>query len=208
VAAKVMRPGNNRIPWVTALVAVLALVAWIAPALSEAWVLDRDAVLRGEVWRLWTGHLVHFSTGHLGWNLLVVVCVGIWIERAGFRGGRWLWLIAPPWIGLVILAGEPHLRRYGGLSGLATAGIVFAGLSELRGRGSLRILGGAMVALVGLKIGWEFLSGNSVFAHFEGGNVRVDPLSHLAGAGTAFIAAWVFQNRRNRGEVAARCDAR
>jgi rhomboid family GlyGly-CTERM serine protease len=187
-----MRPTLRRIPWVTALVAVLALVTWIVPTLPEASVYNREAILHGEIWRLWTGNLVHFSGSHLGWNLLVVAFTGTWIEWTGFRGGRWLWLIAPPCIGLVMLAGEPHLMRYGGLSGLAMANVVFACLSEWRSGGPQKIVWGAVLALVGVKICWEFASGDSVFAHFANGNVKVVPLSHLAGAGVAAVIVWLW----------------
>jgi len=172
---------------VTALVLGLALLVWIAPpAVSEALIYDRAAILHGAVWRLWSGHLVHFSASHLGWNLLVVGLAGAWIECAGFRGGRALWMIVPPCIGLALLAGDPTLSRYGGLSGLATAIVVFACLSECRFRPG-RIIWGVALALVGLKIGWEFFAGNPVFAHFEHGTVRAVPLSHLAGLVSAFV---------------------
>jgi rhomboid family GlyGly-CTERM serine protease len=188
-----MRPTLRRIPWVTALVAVSALLAWIIPALSESWVYNRSAILHGEIWRLWTGNLVHFSGSHLGWDLFVVVFTGTWIEWSRFRGGRWLWFVAPPCISLAMLAGEPHLMRYGGLSGVAVANVVFACLSEWRSGGPQKIVWGTVLALVGVKICWEFCSGDSVFAHFADGNVKVVPLSHLAGAGIAAVMAWFWK---------------
>jgi rhomboid family GlyGly-CTERM serine protease len=194
-----MRSTLRRIPWVTALVTVLALAAWAAPTPPEAWIYDREAILRGEIWRLWTGNLVHFSASHLGWNLLVVTLTGVWIEWTGFRGGRWLWLIAPPCISLVMLAGEPHLMRYGGLSGMAVANVAFACLSEWRGDRSQRIVWGTALTLIGVKICWEFLSGESIFAHFAGGSVRVVPLSHLAGVGIATLIVWLWGAATSRG---------
>jgi rhomboid family GlyGly-CTERM serine protease len=194
LAAEIMRPSFRRIPWVTAVVTVLAVAAWMTPALSETWVYDRNAILRGQIWRLWTGNLVHFSISHLAWNLLVVVLTGVWIEWAGFRGGRRLWLIAPPCVGLALLVGEPSLIRYGGLSGLAVAAVTFACLSEWREEGSQKLIWSAMLSLVGVKIGWEFYSGESIFAHFAGVNVRVEPLSHLAGVVAAGFCYWRFHS--------------
>jgi rhomboid family GlyGly-CTERM serine protease len=171
---------------VTALVVALTLAVWIEPAvLQEAWIYNRASILHGEIWRLWSGHLVHFSASHLGWNLLVIGLTGIWIERAGFCGGRWLFLVSPPCISLALLIWDPALERYGGLSGMATASTVFACLSEWRRNPKQTALWCTALALIGIKIGWEFLSGHSAFAHFDERQVQAVPLSHLAGVGAA-----------------------
>jgi hypothetical protein len=52
-----------------------------------------------------------------------------------------------------------------------------------RGTGP-KLLWGAALAAVAAKIGWEFASGDSLFAHFDP-SVRPVPLSHLAGAAAA-----------------------
>jgi rhomboid family GlyGly-CTERM serine protease len=182
---------SRRIPWVTALVAILALAAWARPAWAAAWVYDREAILGGEIWRLWTGHLVHFSRSHLGWNLLAVALVGAWIEWSQFRGGRLLWLFAPPAISLVLLACERNLAFYGGLSGMATAAVTFACLSERRIEGR-RSLWTVPLLLLAAKIGWEFVAGHSLFANFSGMDLRVVPLSHLAGMAVAAAISQLF----------------
>ena len=44
--------------------AAVALLATAASRFPDLLRLDRDAVASGEVWRLWTGHLVHASRDH------------------------------------------------------------------------------------------------------------------------------------------------
>jgi len=183
---------SRRLPWVTAATVLLALASWAGPAgWPPALVYDRTAILHGELWRLWTGHLVHFSSSHLGWDLLAVALTGIWIEGAGFRGGRWLYLAAPPAISCLLLIGDPALQSYGGLSGLATAGAVFACLSEWQRASAPRALWGAALAAIAMKCGWDLLSNHPLFAQFGPGLVRPVPLSHLAGGAAAVVVAWL-----------------
>ena len=61
-----------------------AVIAAIDP-LAQATLLTRAGIGSGELWRLWTGHWVHFSSSHLGWNLGVMVLAGAELEsrRAG-----------------------------------------------------------------------------------------------------------------------------
>jgi len=176
------------------LVVVLTLVVAANPAWADMLAYDRAAILRGAVWHLWSGHLVHFSAGHLGWDLLAVTLAGAWIERAQFRGGRWLWVLAPPMISLILLIGEPELERYGGLSAMATAAVVFACLGELRRPEACRSFWWVILALVVLKVGWEFATGETIFTHFDGSSVRTVPLSHAAGAVVALAVSMVFNH--------------
>ncbi len=100
------------------LAVVPAILLQLAPATHSALLYDRAAILRGEWWRLWTGHWVHFTASHLIWNLLVLAGAGWWLERV--RPGsllRYL-AVAAPVLGLSFLAGAPDMSTYGGLSGL------------------------------------------------------------------------------------------
>jgi rhomboid family GlyGly-CTERM serine protease len=178
-----MQGEHQRIPWVTASVVALAIAAWGAPdGVQRALLYERSAVLRGELWRLWSGHLVHFSASHLGWNLLVVGLSGAWIECSGFRARGWFAAAAPPAIGLALLVGEPSLGSYGGLSGVATAAVAFACASEWRRGTGPRSLWCMALALIGLKSAWEYWGGGPLFAHYALAAVRTVPLSHLSGA--------------------------
>ena len=184
---------RRAIPWVTALLVFLTLLAWLHPAWSEMLIYNRTAILRGEVWRLWTGHLCHFSGSHLFWDLLATGLASAWIEMAAFPGGRCLWLMAPPLISVALLLGEPTLQFYGGLSGLATAGVTFACLGELGRPGANRHFWRIILAVVVLKMGWELLSGETLFAHFGGTGVRAVPLSHVAGAVAALGVGAIYR---------------
>jgi rhomboid family GlyGly-CTERM serine protease len=177
-----MQDQDRRIPWVTAAVVALAIAVWgSTDAVKQALLYDRGAVFHGQLWRLWTGHLVHFSASHLGWNLLVVALAGAWIECSGFRARGWFAAAAPLAISLALLVGEPTLGSYGGLSGVATAAVAFACASEWR-RGAGRALWCTALGLIGIKTAWEYWGAGSLFAHYTSAAVRTVPLSHLSGA--------------------------
>jgi len=109
------------VPYRTLGLAAAALAVatpWAAPAVARVLVLDRAAVLSGEIWRVFTGHLVHAGSEHLLWDVLSLIGIGFVFEeylRERFWPVLGISAIAVG-AGLVIL--EPHLPDYRGLSGV------------------------------------------------------------------------------------------
>ena len=164
-----------------------AVLVAFAPARHGPLLLDRTALEAGEVWRLWSGHWVHFSASHLLWNLAVLLAAGAWLERV--RPGLLLrhTLVAAPLISLAILAAEPGLQTYGGLSGLATGVVVLLGLHQLRTPGTPRALWIGVLALVALKSASDFASPTAWFAHYAAPGIRTSSTAHAAGALVALV---------------------
>ena len=180
------------------LFAVPAMLVALASA-SPGWlVLDRDALADGELWRLWTGHWVHFSASHLLWNLAVLVTAGTWLERV--RPGALIRhaLVAPPLIGLAILAGEPGLQTYGGLSALATGTVVLLALQQWRTPGANRWFWAGVLALVALKCVGDLLHLGPGFARYDEATVRTSTTAHAAGAIAAALQFAAGQWRKWR----------
>lgn len=152
---------------------------------------EREAILSGgEVWRLFSGHLVHLGWSHLLLNL--AGCLLVWVLfRNDYR--LWQWLVILALSVIVIDAGflwlNPELAWYVGLSGLLhglfAAGLV-AWLREQRWESWLVL--SAFLA----KIGWEQYAGAlPLSAETAGGPVVVD--AHLYGAAGGFVAAAIIQ---------------
>jgi rhomboid family GlyGly-CTERM serine protease len=192
-----MEVEKRRLPRVTGCVILLATALWAAPARIQALaVYDRGEILRGQAWRLLTGHFVHFSASHLAWNLLAAAVVGAWIECSGFPRAGWLLAAAPLGIGAALLVMDPGLERYGGLSGAATAAAAFACASEWRlESGPRRFLWIAALTLVGAKVAWEFVQGGSVFTRFGETGVRNTPLAHAAGLAIGCLVGFAGRKR-------------
>jgi rhomboid family GlyGly-CTERM serine protease len=159
---------------------------------DHALLYSREAVRQGEVWRLWTGNWIHFSTSHLIWNLVALTLAGTWLEA---RQPGWLWrytLIAAPLISLSLLAFEPAMLGYGGLSGLATGVVTLLGLALLAAPAANRPLGLGLLALVAAKLVIDPLHGAPLVATFGSTEVHPAGLAHAAGAGVA-AAGWLIR---------------
>ena len=68
---------SRQLPWITGLFGVVVFLLALLPESLLAFVqYDREKILDGELWRMFTGHLVHWNGSHLIWDLLVFVACG------------------------------------------------------------------------------------------------------------------------------------
>lgn len=172
--------------WLPALVGVSALLIMASgEAASIPLRYQREAILSGEWWRLWSGHWVHLGWIHLWLNLAGLVLSWLLVGRA-FSELAWLIFMAliPLFISLCLLFWLPELEWYVGLSGLLH-GVLLAGALRLywRGQGDALIL----VLLVVVKLVWDFWQGAEGTEAAIGGAVIVH--AHLFGAigGVLFV---------------------
>lgn len=111
----------NALRLMPALAAVCCVFAWMPDWAATGLAYDRSALQAGQVWRAWTGHLVHFGWQHAvadGIVLLVTTAI-----VAYFRGARvtvLAWLAGAPLVSLGLLATAPDLQVCRGASGMAT----------------------------------------------------------------------------------------
>jgi len=178
-----------------------ALLVWLVPTTHAALLYERAAILNGKWWRLWTGHWVHFSTSHLMWNLAVLLGAGVWLERLQPGWLLRLALVVAPVLSLALLAGEPAMQTYGGLSGLATSAVVLLALVQLQWRGTDRVWWWAILLLVATKTGADAVRGDSLFVGFGTHAIRSSVLAHAAGA-VAAVALFLARATRSQPEPA------
>ena len=131
-----------------------------------------------EPWRLFTGHLVHWSFDHLAWDLAVFVGLGVACELQSRRRTAAAVALAALAIALGTPLLAPGLTTYRGLSGLDAALFsLLAGRCLRRASPSARAAGAlALLALAG-KIGWELATGVPLFLTGTPG-VAVVPAAH------------------------------
>ncbi len=167
-------------------VILLALATGVASAHGPALELDRSALLAGEWWRLWTGHLVHGSPDHLRFDLVATVLLGLVFGRL------WRLALCAPFMSLALLLLMPGLECYYGLSGLLHGWLVFEALSMAREQGGwLAFLARGFAVGTLLKAALETALGISLFsANMEMGGAVIHA-SHLIGAvlGLALFSA-------------------
>lgn len=181
VAPKEKLTDQPPFPWGTLVVAFGAGLALVFPAVSERLIYDRSLIFQGQVWRGWSGHVVHYGLSHFFWNLAVFLPAGCWLERLWPRGTRWFYAVGPLMISVALLLLDPALDRYAGLSGLATGMLVLlAGLQLRRGKGEPAWFWLGVLALVGAKITLELITGAPLIVSGFAG-IRTVPLAHLSG---------------------------
>ena len=167
-----------------------ALLVFALPRLQPLLLYDREAILAGELWRLFSGHWVHFSAAHLGCNLAVIAVAGLILETGTAARTARLLLVTPWFISAGLLVCEPQLRCYGGLSGLATAVVVALALAAFARRRQDPRAGwtaALLLLLFGLKTIFEWHTHRALFALDANAGYAVVPLSHLLGGIAALI---------------------
>jgi rhomboid family GlyGly-CTERM serine protease len=176
-----MKPFPLRFPWITAALAGLFATGWLLP--SDVLEYDRTRVAAGEVWRLLTGQLVHWTPRMAALDIGMVLGLGIWLE---LRGDRWRLAtslaVSGALTALAVHALSPDLLIYRGGSGVASALFVLAAVRIADTPDPVpRNLAIAAVALFLSKAAFESLAGQTLFAGPLPPGVHVVPLVHLLG---------------------------
>ena len=127
---------------------------------------DRHAILAGQCWRLWTGHLVHYSAQHALIDVATALVAGL-IAAQSFGARRIVLTVAlgAPLISLGLLLAAPDCLYYRGASGLAVLLAVVAGASlwhdaragsAPRVRAALMLLAAALAVKIAAETrGWS-----------------------------------------------------
>ncbi|MRW90525.1 rhombosortase [Duganella sp. FT80W] len=159
-------------------------------AVAELLEFNRHAILTGELWRLWSCHLVHYSMQHaLIDYATALAAAAIAGQLLGWRRLMVALLLAAPLIAIGLLLLAPECLYYRGASGIAVMLTVLAIAALWRrsgtyGRAPLALLALALLAKIGaeaggLTAGWSDLPAD----------VRVAWPAHLLGAMAGCIAA-------------------
>lgn len=175
------------VPICTLSVLAMSALAYASPGVAAALIFDRVAILDGQVWRIVTGHTVHFSTTHLILDVLAFALAGGVIEYKGYARAGVLYLVMAAIIGVSLLLFEPGMYYYGGLSGLACGALVYLAWSGLRGSSALRLVSVTLLVVVFSKIAVELYSGQSLLQLDRHEPFTLMPLSHLLGALSASL---------------------
>ena len=142
---------------------------------------QRDAVLEGEAWRLFTGNLVHLGPRHMALNLAGLALIMMLAARLlqGLRGTL-VALGSMVAVGLGLLWFAPNVAWYVGSSGLLHGLLTWIVLQAMLTPGQ-RVWGGSLLVLLVIKLGWEQGVGPlPLTATLAGGPVVV--AAHLFGA--------------------------
>jgi rhomboid family GlyGly-CTERM serine protease len=180
---------TERPPWFYTAVFLCALVVQLAPAWRDALIYDRAAVGAGQLWRVWTGQIVHFGWPHFIADGGLLVIIG-WTLGREFPRDSWLGLVLmPPVICAVLYWFDPTMTRYAGLSAV-NLGLLLL-LAARSWKGGLRDwFWPAIVVIYVVELGYEIWKGGQGggFIEFDDPGVKVATSAHLAAVGYALVA--------------------
>lgn len=139
---------------------------------------DRQQILAGQVWRLWTGHLVHSHSTHLALNCMTAVALYlVFMTRIQVAELLYCMFLFAFLISIVLLYQYPDLVWYNGLSGLLHALVAYFCLrladthSKLYWLGFLTVWIKVVFEMLGAQKGYQSeLAGMTIItqAHFIG----------------------------------------
>jgi len=141
---------------------------------------ERVALLHdGQVWRLFTGHLVHLGWSHTGLNVTGLALIWILVGHR-FDNRQWSAIIIALMLGisLGLLIFNSTLTWYVGLSGVLHGMLVAGAVADIRSGDKTAYV---LLILIAVKLAWEQMAGALpgseaaaggpviVDAHFYGG---------------------------------------
>jgi len=147
----------------------------------------RAAVLRGQVWRLLTGNLVHLGWVHLARDVAGLFLIwGLVAQSLDRRSWIWVPCVGGLAVGLGLLVFNPTIEWYVGISGVLFGLFCAGALTQLQAR---PLYAGALLLGMAAVIGWTLYAGALPGETKDLGG-RVVPQAHLYGAfgGAAFIS--------------------
>jgi rhomboid family GlyGly-CTERM serine protease len=153
-------------------------------ALRAPLVLERQAVLAGEWWRILSGHLWHGEAAFAAWDLGVLALLGAWVERRSRAELLAALGLGALFSGVAVLVLRPDLASYQGSSALASALLVTECL-RLLGRGSdafVRVAAALGLLFLAAKIAFESVGLWPSVALGSASHLESVAVAHLAGA--------------------------
>ena len=192
-------PAQYNFPILTLLFGLSALGITFSAQMTSLLQFDRTAIMQGEIWRIFTGHLTHWSLSHLFWDILVFLLLAGVIERFSRRRLLACFTLASLIISLLVFTFLPEMKLYRGLSGTDSALFMMLLVIFYRQRASghslLRKMPYYLLGILFIgKTVFELSTSHAFFVQSSDLFVPV-PLAHLGGAFVGWITGAVICRR-------------
>ena len=177
----------RRLPGVSLLIALATVAIGFLEPLARNLQYDPAAIASGELWRVVTCHLTHWSLDHLFWDVLVFVVAGAICEQENRSRFLACLGISAVTIPLVVWTVQPDLDFYRGLSGIDSALFILMSVTALGDAIRRRDLGWAIavgllsIGFIGKTI-YEFATGHTLFVDSQTVGMTPVVLAHVVGA--------------------------
>ncbi len=177
----------RQVPFVTAVLALVAVAASLFGEWSQLLTFDRVAIATGELWRFVTGHLVHWNHDHLLWDVVVFGVLGVLVERFDRRALVATLVLSAVAISAAVWTCDPLTVQYRGLSGVDSAlfgfavPMLFCESRRNRQAGVSWVIAALAAGFVA-KIAFEIATGQTLFVDSAAAGFVPLPLVHAVGA--------------------------
>lgn len=174
---------RRRMPWTFLILASVAAVLQPGWGDRDALLYDRAAIFHGEVWRIWTGHLVHFGWAHFAADVGLFLVLGRMLEWQQGRRVRLFLGVTPLIISSGLLLFAPAMQRYGGLSAVNLGLLVFLAAEGWQ-RNWLDWFWPSVLLVYAAEVAWEATLGHGTgggMIRFDDPAARVATAAHLLG---------------------------
>ena len=187
------------LPWLFLAISVAVLVIQLNHAWRDALLYDRGALARGEWWRIWTGHLVHFGWPHFVADAGLLFILGWLLESRHPWFSYTALIVMPAFISAVIWWADPAMLRYGGLSAVNLGLLLYLALQGWQ-RNWTDWFWPAVLAIYVGEVIFEIVQGGrgGGMIRFDDPGIHVATSAHIASAAYALVA-WLMARRSNRG---------
>lgn len=195
------------LPVASLLLALAAVLVLPFDSLSSWFQYDRTAVNAGQLWRLLTCQLTHWSWDHLFWDAAALLFLGWVLERQDRRSLLTCLGLTAVLIPAVVHICLPDLATYRGLSGIDSAVFVLLAVRLFRRfhADGDRLWAWACVVMLAAftaKVGFELISGGTLFVDSASSGMLPVPLVHVVGgflgAGCGWFGVWEDHPRNGR----------
>lgn len=159
-----------------------------------SWRFDRELVAQGDVWLLFSGHIVHLNWSHWLLNMAGLAIVAFFFStHASVRQWLLVILVSASIISAGIWWWITDISHYVGLSGVLHGLFLYGALREIR---FYPASGYVLVAVLLGKLSWEFFYGALPGSEdMAGGRVLTE--AHLLGA-IGGISVWLVEWLKQR----------
>ena len=181
---------SSHILWLILFIVSFVLqINWV-----ENWRFNRGLVEQGQLWLLFSGHIVHLNWSHWLLNMAGLAIVAFFFSaHASFKQWLAVILVAACVINVGLWWWLPEIRTYVGLSGVLHGLFLFGALREIR---FYPTSGYVLTTVLIAKLVWEFFNGALPGSEdMTGGRVLTE--AHLLGA-IGGILVWSVEWLRNK----------
>ena len=155
----------------------------------DSWRFNRELVAQGDIWLLFSGHVVHLNWSHWALNMAGLAIVAFFFStHAGFKQWLAVILVSTCVINAGLWLWMTDVRTYVGLSGVLHGLFLYGALREIR---FYPTSGYVLTIVLIAKLTWEFFNGALPGSEeMTGGRVLTE--AHLLGA-MGGILVWLVE---------------